>query len=75
MLDKMGKEIEAVVIGTPDHTHAVIAMEAMRHCKHAYCEKPLAHSVDEVRKLMAASHQYKVVNAYIHASYRSGWSL
>src|SRR5438132_4743105 len=61
MLDKMGKEIDAVVIGTPDHTHAVIAMEVMRHGKHVYCEKPLAHSVDEVRKLMAASQQYKVV--------------
>src|SRR5437762_14366324 len=61
MLDKMGKEIEAVVIGTTDHTHAVIAKEAMRQGKHVYCEKPLAHSVDEVRKLMAASHEYKVV--------------
>src|SRR4051812_15127862 len=61
MLDKMGKEIDAVVIGTPDHTHAVIAMEAMKRGKHVYCEKPLAHSVDEVRKLMAAAHKYKVV--------------
>src|SRR5216110_1056937 len=61
MIDKMGKEIDAVIIGTPDHTHAVIAMEAMRHGKHVYCEKPLAHSVDELRKLMAASHKYKVV--------------
>src|SRR5215213_3932786 len=61
MLDKMGKEIDAVVIGTPDHTHAVIAMEAMRHGKHVYCEKPLTHTVHEVRELMAASHKYKVV--------------
>src|SRR6185369_15709811 len=61
MLDKMGKEIEAVVIGTPDHTHAVIAMEAMRRGKHVYCEKPLAHSIHEVRELMAAAHKYKVV--------------
>jgi len=61
MFDKMDKEIDAVVIGTPDHTHAVIAMEAMRHHKHVYCEKPLAHSVHEVRALMAAAKKYKVV--------------
>lgn len=61
MFDKMGKEIEAVVIGTPDHTHAVIALEAMRRGKHVYCEKPLAHSVDEIRKLMAAGNEHKVV--------------
>jgi predicted dehydrogenase len=61
MLDKLGKEIDGVVIGTPDHTHAVIAMEAMRRGKHVYCEKPLAHSVHEVRELMAAADKYKVV--------------
>jgi predicted dehydrogenase len=61
MLDKTGKEIDGVVIGTPDHTHAVIAMEAMRHGKHVYCEKPLAHSVYEIRELMAAARKYKVV--------------
>ena len=62
MLDKMGKEIDGVVIGTPDHTHAVIAMEAMRRGKHVYCEKPLAHSIHEVRKLMAAANKYKIVS-------------
>lgn len=61
MLDKMKKEVDAVVIGTPDHTHAVIALEAMKRGKHVYCEKPLAHSVYEVRKLMAAAQKYKVV--------------
>ena len=61
MFDQMDKEIDAVVIGTPDHTHAVIAMAAMKHGKHVYCEKPLAHSVQEVRALMVAANQYKVV--------------
>jgi len=61
MLDQMNKEIDAVVIGTPDHTHAIIAMEAMKRHKHVYCEKPLAHSIHEVRTLMKAAAKYKVV--------------
>jgi predicted dehydrogenase len=61
MFDAMGKEIDAVVIGTPDHIHAVASMAAMQHGKHVYCEKPLAHTIDEVRRLMAAARQYKVV--------------
>ena len=59
MLDKQ-KDIEAVVIATPDHTHAVIAMAAMQAGKHVYCQKPLTHSVFEARKLTAAARQYKV---------------
>jgi predicted dehydrogenase len=61
MLDQMGKEIDAVVIGTPDHTHAVITMEAMRHGKHVYCEKPLTHTIHEARAIMAGARKYKVV--------------
>src|SRR4051794_34723451 len=72
MLDNMGKEIEAVVIGTPDHTHAVIAMEAMRRGKHVYCEKPLAHTVHEVRALMAAAHKHKVVTQLGNQGHSSG---
>jgi predicted dehydrogenase len=72
MLDKMGKEIDGVIIGTPDHTHAVIAMEAMRHGKHVYCEKPLAHSVDEVRKLTAAAHEHKVITQLGNQGHSSG---
>ena len=47
VLDQMGAGVDAVVIGTPYHTHAVIALEAMRRGKHVYREKPLAHSVHE----------------------------
>lgn len=72
MLDKMNAEIDAVVIGTPDHTHAVIAMEAMRHHKHVYCEKPLAHTVHEVRALMAAAQESKVVTQLGNQGHSSG---
>ena len=61
MLDQADKEIDAVVIGTPDHTHAVIAMEAIRRGKHVYCEKPLAHTYGEVSALIAAAREHNVV--------------
>jgi hypothetical protein len=55
----LGKEksIDAVVIATPDHTHAVIAMTAIKMGKHVYCEKPLAHSIYEVRRLTEAARK------------------
>jgi predicted dehydrogenase len=60
MLDALDKTIDAVVIGTPDHSHAVIAISAMQRGKHVYCEKPLAHSIAEVRRLVEAAKKYKV---------------
>jgi predicted dehydrogenase len=61
MFDQMGKQIDAVLVATPDHFHAVAAMAAIRHGKHLYCEKPLAHSIHEVRQLMKAARQQNVV--------------
>lgn len=59
MLEKQ-KDIDAVVIATPDHTHAVIAMAAMQMGKHVYCQKPLTYSVYEARMLTEAARKYKV---------------
>jgi predicted dehydrogenase len=54
------KDIDAVMIATPDHTHAVIAMEAMKAGKHVYIEKPLALSVYETRMLTETARKYRV---------------
>jgi predicted dehydrogenase len=54
------KDIDAVVIATPDHTHAVIALAAMQAGKHVYLQKPLTHDVFEARTLAEASRRYKV---------------
>ena len=61
MFDEISKSIDAVVIATPDHTHAVCAMAAMQIGKHVYVQKPLTHSVYESRVLLEASRRYKVV--------------
>ena len=49
MLDEMHKSIDAVTVSTPDHTHAVAAIAAMRMGKHCFCQKPLTHSIEEAR--------------------------
>lgn len=54
------KDIDAVLIATPDHMHAAIAMAALEHNKHVYVQKPLCWSVDEARKLARKARQTKV---------------
>lgn len=60
MLDEMNKEIDAVVIATPDNTHAVAAAAAIRAGKGVFCEKPLAHDIKEARMLRELAAKYKV---------------
>jgi len=57
MFDEMDKDIDAVLIATPDHSHAYLATYAMKRGKHVYCEKPLAHSIYEVRALMQTARE------------------
>ncbi|MCX6899399.1 MAG: Gfo/Idh/MocA family oxidoreductase [Verrucomicrobia bacterium] len=59
MLDEM-KEIDAIVVGTPDHHHAFASMEGIKRGKHVYCEKPLTHSVWEARHVAEAARKVKV---------------
>ncbi|MFN4258311.1 MAG: Gfo/Idh/MocA family protein [Gemmataceae bacterium] len=60
LFDEMEKQIDAVVISTPDHTHFHPAMWAMQRSKHVYLEKPMAHTVEEVRRLTELARQKKL---------------
>ena len=60
MLEREGDNIDAVTVATPDHTHTVAAMMAMKMGKHVYCEKPLARTIYEVQQLTEAARKYGV---------------
>lgn len=70
MLDKMGKQIDAVIVCTPDHTHAAVTAASIRAGKHVYCEKPLTHDVWEARQIRLAAAEAGVttqMGIQIHA--------
>jgi predicted dehydrogenase len=54
MLDKEADNFDALIIGTPDHTHAVILMAALQLGKHVYCAKPVTHTIGEARRVRQA---------------------
>ncbi len=60
MLDKEGKNIDAVIVATPDHMHATAAIWCMERGKHVYVQKPLVRTVWEARQLRAAAQKYGV---------------
>jgi len=70
MLDKMQREIDAVVVSTPDHIHGPASVFAMRRGKHCYCEKPLVHEIYEARVDAEVAQQNKLatqMGTQIHA--------
>ena len=60
MFDALHSQIDAVIVSTPDHTHAVVSKAALDLGKHVYCEKPLTHSIDEARVLAEAATRRKL---------------
>ena len=64
LLDKENKNIDAVMIATPDHLHAPISLLCMQHGKHVYCEKPLTRTAYESRQLADAAAKYKVATRW-----------
>ncbi len=61
MLEQMDDSIDAVTVSTPDHTHAVAALMAMRMGKHVYCQKPMTHSIEEARMMADVAREKKLM--------------
>lgn len=80
LLTKLGGQLDAVIVSTPDHMHAPIAMQAMQAGKHVYCQKPLTHTVWEARQLQLMAEKSGVTTQMgnqIHSAkeYRLGVKL
>ncbi|MEL7335176.1 MAG: Gfo/Idh/MocA family oxidoreductase, partial [Planctomycetota bacterium] len=61
MLDALGDKVDCVGVSTPDHTHAVAAIKAMKMGKHVYCQKPLTWSIREARTMREVAAETGVV--------------
>ncbi len=79
-LTELGDKVDAVIVSTPDHMHASIAMMAMKMGKHVYCQKPLTHTVWEARQMRLMAEKMNVTTQMgnqIHSAseYRTGVKL
>lgn len=63
MLEEMDRGIDAVVVATPDHTHAVVSAAVIKAGKHVFCEKPLTRTLHESRALRELARRHKVATA------------
>ena len=76
MFETLGDKIDAVTVSTPDHTHAIISLDAMARGKHVYCQKPLTRTVWEARQMRLAAKKSGVITRmgnqiHSHIAYRS----
>ena len=71
MFDKIGKEIDAIYTGTPEHVHFAVSMFAIKRGKHVYTQKPLCHTVKECRILTEESKKHKVITQMGHQGHSS----
>ncbi|MGI6401300.1 MAG: Gfo/Idh/MocA family oxidoreductase [Thermoguttaceae bacterium] len=70
MLSEMGDQLDAIVVATPDHTHAIIAVSGMKLGLHCYSEKPLGHDLYQVRRMREVAREKNLVTqmgTQIHA--------
>ena len=80
MFSNLGDKVDAVIVSTPDHMHAPVAMQAMELGKHVYCQKPLTHTVWEARQMRMMAEQKGVITQmgnqiHSNAEYRRGVKL
>ena len=76
MFDTLGDKVDAVTVSTPDHTHAIISLDAMARGKHVYCQKPLTRTVWEARQMRVAAKKSGVITRmgnqiHSHTAYRT----
>jgi predicted dehydrogenase len=80
LFDEMAREIDAVIVSTPDHMHGAISLAAMSLGKHVYVQKPLAHNLAELRRMVETAAEAKVVTQmgtqiHSHEAYRTAVRL